>query len=161
MEAIGCLSPLAEGRTVGYTMLFFCGIPLFSVGTRASISFIVFLTMFFASLALYSGFHRQTMWMTLLLYSVVGTSSVFYCHQRRAKAQKAFAQLKTNRFASSKVFSVLRTLIPPNVLKRIGEFERDRALEKDLALAVDLHNIPPPAGNVHSLNHYNILLKSL
>eukprot|EP00277_Geminigera_cryophila_P023326 CAMPEP_0179469614 /NCGR_PEP_ID=MMETSP0799-20121207/50253_1 /TAXON_ID=46947 /ORGANISM="Geminigera cryophila, Strain CCMP2564" /LENGTH=89 /DNA_ID=CAMNT_0021276219 /DNA_START=640 /DNA_END=905 /DNA_ORIENTATION=+ len=79
------------------------------------------------------------MWMTLVLYSVVGSSSVFYCHLRRTKAQKAFAQLKTNRFASREVFSVLRTLIPPNVLKKLGEFEREQQVrEKDLARALDL-----------------------
>jgi len=53
------------------------------------------------------------------------------------QAKKAFALLKTTRFASSQVMTVLSTLIPPNVLQKIAEFERERADEKQRGEELD------------------------
>jgi len=85
LESGGCLSPLAEGRTMGFTLAFFYAPPLFNLGPSAVTTCNCVLIFFYACVSMYNGFHAQTMWMTMILYFVASVSSALHCALLRRK----------------------------------------------------------------------------
>lgn len=165
----GCLSTMSGGNRLGMFMAF-CQICVWGrVPPWTAVRMMSLCAVLYVATCLAIGFNKQTFVMQMLMFAVASGACVLQCHLLDRQTKHAFALHKINAFVHESSYSILRTLIPPNVLAEFskhcvdpGHSEGGReAGERREVLVEQEDRRRQPLGEAVVIKHCTIMVCSL
>ena len=116
----GCLTSLFNCTSMGICFLCCLAPALLQVSARCALGLTIFNVAFIVAMAMMSGGLGVEMLVSSLMQLVTGCITAYLCHVQRGQIQRECVYVKSINFVAEQNRSLLHTLIPPSVLKRLN-----------------------------------------